>query len=257
MSGGGTSAGTSEASLRWYRGCCRGWDIGRDIARRGWTREAPASLRPSAMTWPVIQGAGCMAVNQSGGGGSGQGVAAAFLGGHPGELGVVDQFLGLADADDAPALDPGIPLDRGRVAEGHPPQRAGERAGDQPVAVLAPAVGVAEPAQVGLVHRHDQPVPGLAALPFDLPPLVQRGRLALPVAALVHPRGHRGEGAELIDDQQPLREQARPGGVRADGDVDPEHGQEEFFQRPHHRFDVGVHPDAGHVGEHVVARSCG
>ena len=70
---------------------------------------------------------------------------------------------------------------------------------------------------------------------------------------MVDAGGHPGEGAELVDDQHPLRERAGPGGVAADGDVDPEHGQEELFQRPHHRLDVGVHADAGHVGEDVGA----
>lgn len=44
---------------------------------------------------------------------TGQGVAAAFGGGHPGDLGVVDQVGRLADADHAPALDPRVPFDPG------------------------------------------------------------------------------------------------------------------------------------------------
>jgi hypothetical protein len=61
---------------------------------------------------------------------------------------VVDEFLGFADAD------------------------------------RAPAVGVPEPAQVRLVDRDDEAVARLAALPFDLPPLVQGGRGAGAVVLL-------------------------------------------------------------------------
>ncbi len=150
-------------------------------------------------------------------------------------------------------FDPGVPLDRRGVPERHPPQRGGVGPGDQPVAVLAPAVGVPEPAQVRLVHRDHEAVPGLPALPFDLPPLVQRGRRPGPVAAAVEALGHRGEGAELIDHQQPGRERGRPRGPGADRDVDPERREEEFLQRPQHRLDAGVHPDAGHPGQHVPA----
>ena len=54
---------------------------------------------------------------------AGQGVAAAFGGGHPGDLRVVDEAGCLADADHAAAFDPGVPFDAEGVAEGHPPQR--------------------------------------------------------------------------------------------------------------------------------------
>jgi hypothetical protein len=72
------------------------------------------------MTRGVIQGAGLHGGEPVGRGRAGEGVAAAFVGGHPGELGVVEEFFGFADADRAPAFYPGVPLDRGRVPEDHP-----------------------------------------------------------------------------------------------------------------------------------------
>ena len=53
-----------------------------------------------------------MSLNQSGWRAA-EGVAAAFSGGHPGELGVVDEVGGFADADDASAFDAGVPFNAG------------------------------------------------------------------------------------------------------------------------------------------------
>jgi hypothetical protein len=75
--------------------------------------------------------------------------------------------------------------------------------------------------QVRLMDRDDEPVVGLPALPFDLPPLIQRGGRPGALVPAPHAGGHPGEGAELIDDQQPGRERAGPGGPLADGDVTP------------------------------------
>jgi hypothetical protein len=71
------------------------------------------------------------------------------------------------------------------------------------------------------MDRDDEPVVGLPALPFDLPPLIQRGGRPGALVPAPHAGGHPGEGAELIDDQQPGRERAGPGGPLADGDVTP------------------------------------
>ena len=79
------------------------------------TREAPASLGPSSSTRGVIHEAGR----------AGQGVAAALGSRKPGDLRVVDQAGRFPDPDHATALDPGVPFDRRRVPQRHPPQRRG------------------------------------------------------------------------------------------------------------------------------------
>ena len=73
-------------------------------------------------------------------------------------------------------------------------------------------------------------MPSLAALPFDLPPLVQRRCRPGLAGPPPNPGGHAGEGAELIDDLSPLGERGGPRRASADRDVDPEHGQEELFR---------------------------
>jgi hypothetical protein len=128
--------------------CC----LGRTGTSGMLARETPTNLWPSLMMCGVIHRTGCKGGETRRGWRAGQGIAPAFFGEHPGDLGEVNQAFGLADADHAPALDPGVPLDRGGIPERHPRQRERVGAGDQPVPVLASAVGIVEPPQVGLVH---------------------------------------------------------------------------------------------------------
>jgi len=51
------------------------------------------------------------------------------------------------------------------------------------------------------MHRHRQPVPGLAALPLDLPPLVQRRGLVANSPAMLCPAG-RGLWLRMADREQ-------------------------------------------------------
>jgi len=52
------------------------------------------------------------------------------------------------------------------------------------------------------------------------PAALEAGSVRRTGGPAVHPSGHPGEGAELIDDQQPNRKRAGPRESFADGDVD-------------------------------------
>jgi hypothetical protein len=74
----------------------------------------------------------------------------------------------------------------------------------------------------------------LLALSFDLPPPIQHSichrRSSGDGPMLLYQRrmraAIRGKGAELVDDQRPLRERAGPGGPPADGNADPRSASE-------------------------------
>ncbi len=92
------------ASLRRYVAIVSGWDIGRDIAAVELDQGGAGELAALGDDVPGDPGGGPHAGEPVRGRGSGERVAAPFFGGHPGELGVVDKFFSLADADHAPAL---------------------------------------------------------------------------------------------------------------------------------------------------------
>ncbi len=99
----------TRLSLRWYVHVQSRWD--RDIAEpdQGYPGEL-AALADHVGGDPGGRLHGGEPIRR---GRTGQGVAAAFGGGHPGDLGVVDQAGGFADADHAASFDPGVPFDPG------------------------------------------------------------------------------------------------------------------------------------------------
>lgn len=116
------------ASLRWHRGWCRGRDNGRDTVAGEADQGGAGELAALAEHVAVDPRGGLHRGEPRRGLRAGQRVAAAFLSGHPGDLGVVDQFLSFPDADHAPRTAPGCRCPRTSAGwAGAPRPAAGAR----------------------------------------------------------------------------------------------------------------------------------